>query len=525
MELSCVRQTLIPGTSKLFADFLYSYDKVSAYYPLHFSDEGALVRAAGQVRFPESRRSQIVEALRTQNGDSAALAKLAQPGTVAVVTGQQVGLFSGPAYTVFKALTAAALAAELTAQGVPAVPIFWLATEDHDVDEVSHAWVFDQDATPRELHVKPTGSIGGPVGDLKLADVPLTELRTALGELPFADEVLQKVAAAYHSGNTLGEAFRQLIQDLLAGFDLLFLDPLRPEIREICAPFLSDVAGRAADVTASLRTRSQDLEAAGYHAQVHIENDASLLFLLSEDRRIPLKWKDGRFVTKERSYTPAEVQSMGRQLSPNALLRPVMQDYLLPTVSYVGGPAEIAYLAQSEVLYDKLLGRMPVIFPRKSFTLLDGRATKLIGKYGITLTDLLDYQELVKSRLASKLVPDHLAEGFVSLRSNASSALARLESSLSEFDPTLSAAAHKSGAKILYQIEKLSQKTARETMRRDRYAEKDAAYLSNLVYPKRHLQERMYSIIPFLAKHGLDLPQRLYAEMQLACPDHMVRSF
>ena len=132
---------------------------------------------------------------------------------------------------------------------------------------------------------------------------------------------------------------------------------------------------------------------------------------------------------------------------------------------------------------------------------------------------------MVKSRLAARLVPEHLNEGFVSLRSNASSALARLESSLAEFDPTLSAAAHKSGAKILYQIEKLSQKTARETMRRDKHAEKDAAYLSNLVYPKRHLQERIYSIIPFIAKHGLDLPQRLYAETQLACPDHMVRTF
>ncbi len=139
MEPSCVRQTSIPGTTKLFGDYLYDFDRVSRFYPQHFADLDGIVAAAQSLQFPDDRRSRIVDALRKQNGNVAALDKLAQPGTVAVVTGQQVGLFSGPAYTIFKALTAVRLAAELEQRGLSAVPVFWLATEEHDLEEIDHA--------------------------------------------------------------------------------------------------------------------------------------------------------------------------------------------------------------------------------------------------------------------------------------------------------------------------------------------------------------------------------------------------
>ncbi len=217
--------------------------------------------------------------------------------------------------------------------------------------------------------------------------------------------------------------------------------------------------------------------------------------------------------------------AMAAQLSPNALLRPVMQDYLLPTASYVAGPAEIAYFAQGAALYEKLLGRMPVIYPRNSFTLLDARASKLLTRYGLRVPDLLDHHENVKGALAAKLVPPALSEQIKTAQTSASQALAQLQGGLLQFDPTLEAAARKSTAKITYQFAKLERKIARETMRRDERATKDAQYLVNLIYPQRHLQERFYSILPFLAKHGLDLPQQLLSQIQLSCPDHMLRTF
>lgn len=524
MEPSCIRQTLLPGTSKLFGDYLYDFARVRDFYGHHFSEPDALIDSARAVRFPDTRRAAIVDALRPQNGDSAALRKLAEPGTVAVVTGQQVGLFSGPAYTIFKALTAVKLARHLTEQGIPAVPMFWLATEDHDLAEVDHAWVFNEKATPTKVSIASAVANGGPVGDVQPAEVPIRELRAALGELPFADEVADKVSHAYASGAPLGLAFRALLQDVLSECGLIYLDPLSPAVRQIAAGFLAEVAERVPELVEALRHRNDELEAAGYHTQVHIDKDTSLLFLLKEHRRAPLRWKDGQFTGRDGGYAPAELRSQAERLSPNALLRPVMQDYLLPTAAYIGGPAEIAYMAQSEVLYRNLLGRTPVIFPRNSFTLLDSRAAKLIERYGLSVQQILDCQDKVKSAIAARLVPEALAGEVARRKADVAGSLEKLQSSLLEFDPTLALAAKKSVAKMQYQIEKLSQKTAREVMRRDERAGQDASYLMNLIYPHGHLQERFYSIVPFLAKHGLDLPNRLLAQAQLACPDHMVRA-
>jgi bacillithiol biosynthesis cysteine-adding enzyme BshC len=525
MEPSCIRQTLLPGTSRLFADYLYAFDNVRQFYGHDYSDPEAVRSAARAVNFPDRRRQAIVTALREQNGDSAELAKLSQRDTVAVVTGQQVGLFSGPAYTIFKALTAVRLARQLNEQGISAVPVFWLATEDHDLAEVDHTWVFNEHATPARLSVTSAVTNGGPVGLVRATEVPLHELRAAMGELPFAEEVAKQVAYAYRPGVPLGAAFRSLLQNVLRGCGLLYLDPLGPGVRAIAAEFLTEAAERVPELVAALRHRSEELTGAGYHAQVYLDEDSSLLFLMGEQKRTALRWRDGQFVGRDHAYTLADLSGQAERLSPNALLRPVMQDYLLPTAAYIGGPSETAYMAQAQVLYEKLLGRMPVIFPRNSFTLLDARATKLLERYGLSILQLLDCQEKVKSMIASRLVPTTLSDDFGRKRSEVTSALEHLQSHLVDFDPTLAAAAKKSIAKISYQLEKLSKKTAREAMRRDARAAEDAAYLMDLIYPHQHLQERFYSIVPFLAKHGFDLPSRLLEQTQLACPDHMVRTF
>ncbi len=524
MEPLCVHQTSIPGTTKLFGDFLYHFDRVSPFYHRHFSDAASWHDAAKEIEYPEERRRRLVQALREQNGECASLAKLALPDTVAVVTGQQVGLFSGPAYSIFKALTAVKLAQQLEDQGIPAVPVFWLATEDHDLAEVDHAWVFDEQSSIRKVALSDTVATGGPVGDVRLKSVPLDELRTALGELPFANEVLARLEASYRPGATLGSAFQSFLREILQDFGLLYLDPLAPAIRAIAAPFLRDAVCHIPELIQALRGRDKELVESGYHAQVHIEPDTSLVFLIRDGKRVALRYRDGQFAARDRSYTAEELQDIPAQLSPNALLRPVMQDYLLPTIGYVGGPSEIAYMAQAEVLYRNLLGRMPVIFPRNSYTLLDTKAAKLLQRYNLPVTYLFGPQEQVESRIAARLVPSAMAEEFSSARSVFDSSLARLRSGLAALDPTLEHSARKSTAKIHFQLEKLSRKAAKEAMRRDEQATRSAEYLTNLIYPHRHLQERLYSIVPFLAKHGMDLPQRLLNETQLVCPDHIVRT-
>jgi uncharacterized protein YllA (UPF0747 family) len=500
MESTCVRQNLIPGTSQFYTDYLYQFHRVGRFFPYSSWDPEQVIEAAHQVQYPAERRARLVAALREQNGDSPALDKLAQEGTVAVVTGQQVGFLSGPAYTVFKALTAVKLAARLNEKGVPAVPVFWLASEDHDFAEVDHAWVFNEESIPAKVGLTDAAVTGGPVGDVVLNAIPAEELRRALGNLPFAEDVMLRVEAAYHPGATLGSSFRKLVGEILQGLGLLFLDPLAPAIREISAPFLSDTVDRLPELIDALHQRNSELGQAGYHAQVHVEKDASLLFLLSDGRRTAIR-RNGtngaeQFVCKDRTYSGDQLKAMAARLSPNALLRPVMQDYLLPTVSY----------------------------PRNGFTLLDERSSKLLDKYGLRLPDVLDYQEKVRDRMAAKLVPAELTRRLDLLQAEFSKSLAGLQVDLRKFDPTLEAAAAKSAAKVQYQVQKLSRKTARETLRRNERASKDADFLIHSIYPHKHLQERFYSILPFLAKYGWDLPHQLLGMVQLSCPDHMIRT-
>src|SRR5437867_4039209 len=205
MECTCIRHNELPHTTKLFADFVYHFDRVRDFYPHPPFNSAAYAAVASQIDLPADRRAALVSALRIQNGDSESLCRLAQPGTVAVVTGQQVGLFSGPAYTVYKALTAVKVARELTSQGIPAVPIFWLATEDHDFAEVNQFWTFD--AAHQAIELKAGGYdaaaiAGRPVGEVAVERYPTEALRRSLQGFAFGDELAGMIERAYAGGAT-----------------------------------------------------------------------------------------------------------------------------------------------------------------------------------------------------------------------------------------------------------------------------------------------------------------------------------
>ena len=279
-------------------------------------------------------------------------------------------------------------------------------------------------------------------------------------------------------------------------------------MRQLAAPFLQSAFERREELVAGLLERTRQLEHAGYHSQVLVEPQSSLFFQLQNGRRLRLK--------------PSDTVEDPAALSPNALLRPVMQDSLLPTAAYIGGPAELAYLAQSEVLYQTLLGRMPVAAPRSGFTLLDERARKLMGRYGITITDCFHGEAKLKQRVASRLIPESLEITFEDVTSEIRNSLDRLYRELHSFDPTLGEALTRSRAKILYQLSKNQSKAGREALRRNTRIDESAAHLSSLVFPEHHLQERLYSILPFLARHGFDLIDTIYENVQPGCPDHLL---
>jgi bacillithiol biosynthesis cysteine-adding enzyme BshC len=524
MQCTCVRQTDLPNTSKLYADLIYRFDRVSDLYPFPPNNLQEIEKAA-KFAFPQARRAALVEALTALNEGNPSLNALAQPGTVAIVAGQQVGLFLGPAYTIYKALTAIRIADDLTSRGTPAVPVFWLATEDHDFAEVDHTWVFGPGHSPVRLSLdNPSASNGTrPVGGISLSDVPLAELRSTLAGLPFADEAVAMVERAYRPGVSMGSAFAAMMRELFAPWGLLLIDPMLPAVRQLAAPLMKEAVERMPELAEALMARSRELTGRGYHAQVLVDGRTSLAFLLEDGHRIALRRSGGEnpgFVASHRKWSTAELAARAEELSPNALLRPVVQDYLLPTAAYVGGPAELAYLAQSQALYQKLLGRQPAAFPRAGFTLLDKRSAKRMAKYRLHPPDLFCGEAALRDILAARLIPAELKHHLEDAKANVSGALDALGCELQKFDVTLASALATSRRKIEYQVAKIARKSAAQILQKDAQAQRDADSLHGLVFPKGHLQERLYSIVPLIAKFGPSLVGDMYPQVRVECPDH-----
>jgi bacillithiol biosynthesis cysteine-adding enzyme BshC len=530
MSGACIRHTEIPASTSLFLDYIYEFDRASAFYR-HQPALSAVPAAVAELNFDPARREALVEALAEQNnagGQAAAdhLERLRDPKTVVVVTGQQVGLYGGPIFAIYKALTAARLAAHLTAQGISAVPVFWLATEDHDLAEVDHAWTFNGSREPLRLQASTDGQPNQPVGGVALTSSALEDVRNALAPLPFGGEVTAIAAKAYTAPSSFGSSFAALFREMLGGYGLLHLDPMRPALRRLAEPVLRNAIEQSPALIEDLIERGRQLEHAGYHTQVHVAADTSLIFLIEDGKRIALRRSGNTYQGGGRSYSTSELLARLRErpqdFSPNALLRPVMQDYLLPTAVYVGGPAELAYLAQAETVYSRLLGRMPVVVPRASFSIVDARARKLLGRYGLKLTDCFLGAEALRQRIAARLVPARLHQAFDEGEAQLERTLAAVGAQLDGFDPTLSDALQRSQRKIRYQFQKIRSKSARESLRRDARAREEAAYLSQSLFPKETLQERVYCALPFLAAHGLDLVDRVYEAINPECHDHQV---
>jgi bacillithiol biosynthesis cysteine-adding enzyme BshC len=522
MEHSCIRQTDLPNTTKLFSDFTYHPDRVSHFYPYLPCWQDNLQRIASDAELSPERRSALVAALSVQNAGSPLLEEIAKPGVVAVVTGQQVGLFSGPAYTIYKALTAIRLADRLNASGIRAVPVFWLATEDHDFAEVDHAWVYGGARKPVKLVAGASPKPNQPVGGVTVESIPLDGLRHALDGLPFADEALELVRDSYQPGRTFGEAFNALLDKILAGFPILRVDPMLPAFRTLAAPTLQAAVHQAPELTRVLLERNRELGEAGYHAQVHVEDSTSLFFLLKNGQRLALRRHNGTYFAGTQSFAGDALAANAHDLSPNALLRPVIQDSMIPTVAYVGGPAELAYLAQSEVLYRNLLGRQPAALHRAGFTLLDAHSRKLLTRYGLNVTEFFHGDQALKERAAAILVDPPVRSRVQDAQATAMKSLAQMSSAVTSFDPSILKALEKSTRKITWQFNKLERKIAREAMRRDARASHDIESLSGLIFPDHRLQERLYSFVSLYAHHGPDLVSRLHDSLAIDCPDHQV---
>src|SRR6266849_2046126 len=434
----------LPHSPRLFVRFVDDFSSVAKFYA-HPPSMEVVEEVSKTLDFPVERRKGVTAILREQNaafgGSPATQSNLdgLEKGAVAVVSGQQVGLFGGPAYAVYKALTAIRQVEELTEAEIPAVPIFWMATEDHDLDEVRHVIWFDSGKLVR-FELPADAANGRPVGEVRLGPAIEEHVKKAVGLLtgPASETISRTLEHSYRSEATYGSAFGKLFAHLFAEHGLILLDPLDARLHRIAAPLYKKALEDRDELNDKLLQRGKELESAGYDVQVKVTARSTLLFTIRDGTRQPVAASNSHFKSGDASWTREEalrlVDSTPETFSANALFRPVVQDYLLPTVAYLGGPAEIAYFAQSSVIYEHLLGRMPVILPRAGFTILDAKAEKLLQKYGLCIENLWAGPQELRRKMESVAVPEALSQNFDRDKAQVESTLATLGAQIEKLD-------------------------------------------------------------------------------------------
>lgn len=547
MSIECYPITVLPHISQIYRDYLAMGDNpelpVRSWYG---SGDSGGPFAGGWMRttLPAGDLNPLADELLRQNrifdasAETFANIEKLRAGARAVVTGQQVVLFGGPLLTLLKAATAVSRAREATRiTGVEHVPIFWMATEDHDLAEVDQAALL----TKTEVEVLKAGlrvSLPVPVGGVELNSetAPLLEqaIERATELLEFAP-VTEWIRESYlSSGATLASAFGRLIARIFAAQGLIVVDAASREFHAMGASTLRHAIEHAETLQQALLNRTDELTKHGYHAQVMVSDSSSLLFLVDEKtgERVALRrvkdlgdseaqWRAGSHV-----YSTSDLLKIldcsPERLSPNALLRPVFQDTVLPTAAYVGGPAEIAYFAQSAVLYSEILGRVTPVLPRLSATLVEPAIATVMEKDEVQVPDAMTTAAELAQRLGARAMPIPLKRKLAAAGNALETELDALTEYLRGIDGSLGTAAETSSSKMRYQMDRLRRMAATYEIQKEASLSKHAAAITLNIFPDGHPQERLLAGVWFLARYGDGLIDRLVQVANNQCPGHVI---
>jgi bacillithiol biosynthesis cysteine-adding enzyme BshC len=527
----CHPVTIAPGLSRLFLDFCAGNAGAQRFYPSLAQEGGWQARPAVPAHWNE-----LVKLLAAQNPSPSAepALKALAAGAGTVLTGQQVGLFGGPLFTPFKAATALARARQATTTGQPHAAIFWLATEDHDFAEIDHV-VFPARHELHKLSYSAAPESARPVGGLVLDESILPLVDEAWGLLG-SSEAMEALAAAYRPGNTLGQAFAAFYSRIFAAQGLLVLDAAGRDFHRMGAPVLQAALERADELHTRLLERNRQLEAAGYHVQVAVGSQSSLLFLVDQSTGARLALKRVAESAKEpggvwqaghERYSTADLlgilQAEPERISPSARLRPVFQDYLLSTSLTIGGPAEVAYFAQSAVLFEEILGRMTPVQPRFSATLVEPAIAELLHKHELTVDRVFaETPDSLAKLLAARAMPIEGKRKLAAAGNALDGELTVLLDWMRSLDAGLGRSAETAANKMRYQMNRLQNLAANFQLQREASLGRHAQALSQALYPGGVLQERVIGAAYFFAAHGLELAEDLTVQAETSCPGHSV---
>ena len=544
MESLLLPFSQVPKSSKLLVDYAERHENVARFYNGSPFSAETYDRLKQQLQGFQTDRKKLVEVLLRQNKAFGAgsetfenIQRLSDQETLAVVTGQQVGLFSGPAFTLYKALTAVRVSQSLNARGMKTVPVFWLASEDHDLEEVAQTYTLNDDYAPIHLHdpgERPAPQ--SPVGRVKLTEGVagvLDQLESLLPPGEGRGHVLHDLRLSYQPGNTWSQAFAQFLTRLFGRWGVILLDPMDDMVHRLAAPIYQKVLRQAGEFRSLLQERSADLVNAGYHAQVHIAEDSTLLFAQRNGNRLPVRTSNGNgkefFIGEDQTTSIEDLESEIRDwplnFSANVLLRPLVQDSLLPTIAYVAGPSELAYIGQAQVLYSAFGRPVPTAFPRCGFTLVDRRVERWMEKYQVGVEDAWLGQDHLTQLIASTAFSEGWSERFEQTERGLAELLSRLRKDIEVVDPTLLDTLNHAEEKIQFQVERLKGKLTRSVLSRSEVLARHQQSLLRAIMPEKELQERLVSGVYFLGRVGYELLDRLLEQIPADSSGHYIMSF
>ena len=523
-----------PWIRRLAADYAYDFGAVAPFFSGDPSDRTAWADAIARSQAYERRRADIAAVIAGQQQRRNAPPRAREAGrlladsrTVAIVTGQQAGLFGGPLFTLLKALTALKLANQVSRDhSVPVVAIFWIDAEDHDWEEIRSCTVFDADLTPRTVSLPPRpGAEPAPVATIKLDDAvvgALDETERVLPPTAFREDLLTELRRSYAPGTGMADAFGQWLEQVLGGRGLVVYDSSDARSKPLVSSVFARELSMPGQTVKLASLAGSDLIARGYHAQVHPQDDSAALFRIEGGRRA-IRRQDGQFIVgDERFPTDALLRQATERptgFSPNVLLRPVVQDTIFPTICYVAGPNELAYLGQLRGVYQHFGVPMPLMYPRASATLLDSAAVRFLTKYKLALQA---QDEAALNELLRAQIPPVVEESFTVASQTIEQQMTRLVEAIPALDPTLEGAARSTLARMQHDLQTLHGKMIQAAKRRDETLRRQFIRARALAFPGGHAQERTIGFVSFLNQYGPALVERLDEELPLDLGRHWI---
>jgi len=513
--------TEMKGVSRLFAEYTSDYSQLADYFSGDWREDHSYGEIAQKLDLHPVDRDGLVDVLEDQNsiwnGPTSLLSQLRNPEALAVVTGQQVGIFGGPLYSLYKALTAIRLAEYLTnVLSRPVIPVFWLEGGDHDLNEIRHLNLQGHKIWYEGHQLPETGNLGS-VGSLELngqIENVQSELRKFLPKTEFIDTIFTKYYASYHSGETFTNAFAHTLYSLLGPNSMVFVNPEDCRLKEMTASLLRRELTEHSTTYATIRATSDRLRQK-YHAQVHVR--PGNVFLLKDHQRQALYPESHGYRLQ---FSDQEVISYDRiheispcNLSPNVVMRPLVQDSLLPTVAYVGGPGEIAYFAQLKNLYAWAQRPMPIIFPRSSLTLIEPRVQHLMERHGLTVQEMMsEIPELMRRRV---LDGSNLLMAFQSTEIALDRCINELKPAVVNVETTLGPSVEATRKQWVKELAKLQRRAERAEKRHHQQLQSQIEYCKEAIYPNGSVQERELPALYYLAKYGESFLEQIYSNVRL----------